>query len=94
MLNEFDDTQIIKIMIAIVFTSVFVSLFLYFALFPIQTNTVSVPEKTVIGIDPIAFEIAKNWNNLNQEQTIIQIDSCNTATRIDETTWQITMKNC
>ncbi len=87
-----DDEEIIKKIVVIGFITSFLALFIYFAIFPIKV--VPQTEKTVIGIDPIAFEIAKNWNNLNQGQTSIQIDSCNTATRIDESTWQITMKNC
>lgn len=94
MFDEFDDKQMIKILGVITFLSVFVALFVYFFLFPIKVNETVAPEKTVIGIDPIAFEIAKNWNNLNPNQTVIEIDSCNTATRINETTWQITMRNC
>lgn len=92
-MSEFDDGQRIKIMGLVTFLSVFIALFIYFAVFPIQSNTVE-SEKTVLGVDPIAFEIAKNWNNLNQNQVEIQIDSCNTAKRIDEFTWQVTMKNC
>lgn len=85
-----DDT--IKQLAAIGFITSFLALFVYFAIFPVKVTPQI--ERTVIGVDPIAFEIAKGWNNLNQGQTTIQIDSCNTATRIDESTWQITMKNC
>ena len=95
MLDEFDDQQMIKIFAAVTLISVFIALFVYFAIFPVKVSaSVQSVEKTVIGVDPIAFEIAKTWNNLNQGQSVIEIDSCNTAIRIDESTWQITMKNC
>ncbi len=95
MLNEFDDMQMIQIFAVVTFISMFLALFIYFAVFPVKASgSIEFVEKTIIGVDPIAFEIAKTWNNLNQHQTVIGIDSCNTATRIDESTWQITMKNC
>lgn len=94
-MTEFDQERSLKFFALVTIVSVFVSLFVYFAIFPIQvevpTETV---QKTMIGIEPLSFEIAKTWNNLNPNETVIQIDSCNTATRIDGSTWQVTMKNC
>ncbi|KKK73964.1 hypothetical protein LCGC14_2888530 [marine sediment metagenome] len=90
-----DVEEIIKKIVVITFITSFLALFIYFAIFPIKiSSSIDSTEKTVIGIDPIAFEIAKNWNNLNLGQTVIEIDSCNVATRIDDFTWQVTMKNC
>lgn len=92
MFDSFSDKQMIQIFGLIAFLSVFLALFVYFAVFPVNTKVVE--SKTTLGVDPIAFESAKIWNNLNQNTNSIGIDSCNKATRVSEFVWQVELKGC
>lgn len=94
MFDSFSEKQLFQIFGLISFVSVFAALFIYFALFPVNHSDTQVVEKQVLGVDPIAFEIAKVWNGANQGVKAIDIDSCNRATRIDATTWRVEMKAC
>lgn len=96
MFDQFSGKQLVKIFALTAFGSVFVALFIYFALFPVNHNDLSkvVESKTVIGVDPIAFEIAKTWNNINPGIDVIDIDSCNKATRLEDYAWRVELKAC
>jgi len=91
MFEELSSGQLVKIFALISFFSVVFGLFVYFLLFPVNCGK---KDSSVIGVDPIAFEIAKAWNNNNLSVKTIDIDSCNKATRIDNTTWQVELKPC
>ena len=94
MFDEFSEKQIFQFFALTAFISVFVALFIYFAIFPVNHNDSGVVEKQVLGVDPIAFEIAKVWNGANQEVKAFDIDSCNRATRISKAVWQVELKAC
>lgn len=94
MFDQFSEKQLVQVFALTAFLSVFVALFIYFALFPVNHSNSQVVEKQVLGVDPIAFEIAKVWNGANQGVKAIDIDSCNRATRIDQTTWKVELKAC
>lgn len=94
MFDQFSEKQLLQIFALTAFCSVFIALFIYFAIWPVNHSDTKVVEKQVLGVDPIAFEIAKVWNNVNQNTNEINIDSCNKATRISKFVWQVEMKTC
>jgi len=93
MFESFDDNQLIKIFALISFISVIMGLFVYFLLFPVNCSK-TCEGKQSIGVDPIALEVGKTWNNLNSGVNELQIDSCNKAIRISEFVWQVELKPC
>jgi len=92
MFEDFDEKQLVKIFGLISFLSVVLGLFVYFLLFPV--NCGSKGSTAVIGVDPIAFKIAQEWNKANLGVTEFPIDSCNKAVRVSEFVWQVEMKEC
>lgn len=93
MFDQFSEKQLAQIFGLISFVSVFAALFIYFAVFTPECKG-GYEQKQVLGVDPIAFEIAKVWNGANLGVKAIDLDSCNRATRIDATTWRVEMKAC
>lgn len=50
-----------------------------------------------LDFNPLSFQVLKLWNENNLTTQSIQLDSCNTATRmLDQgmTTWRITLDRC
>jgi len=47
-----------------------------------------------LDFNPLSFEVLKIWNRNNFTVQSVPLDACNTATRIDSYTWQVTLKNC
>lgn len=78
----------------------FLALLIFGYFFPVQVSienyvtNVEQENKTTIGFDPLAITALKIWNNTNQGIQTIEIDGCNTGTRLDTITWQITLKDC
>ena len=99
---ELDKKKLKQTIRIIVLTTIgtFIALLIFGYFFPVQVSienyvtNIEQENKTNIGFDPIALIALKIWNNTNLETQSIQIDGCNTGTRIDSTTWQITLKDC
>lgn len=91
MFEELSEGQLVKIFALVSFGSVVFGLFVYFLLFPVNCGSSS---KQIIGVDPLAFEIAKGWNGANPSVMEIPIDACNKATRVEEFVWQVELKPC
>ncbi len=97
MINKFkEDPQFFMAFAAMFFVSMFTALFIYFFIFPVNTQIVGqeTQPKTILGIDPLALETAKTWNQFNFDTKEIPVDSCNKITRIDNVTLQITLRRC
>ena len=73
-----------------------IGLFIYFLVFPIniQVQPSTQETQTTLTIDPFSLTLFKEWNITNQGVTSFAIDECNTAERIDNLAWQITLGKC
>jgi len=98
MINKFkEDPEFFQAFVMIIFFSTFMALFVYFFIFPVKAEVVgqgTQQVETIIGIDPIALEVVKIWNEGNPGVQEFDIDGCNKATRIDSHTLQVTLRRC
>lgn len=92
MFDSMSGGQVVKIFAAISFFSVFLAMFLYFAIFPVTVSEKC--DSVDISVAPWALDAVKNWNIENQGQTVIDLDECNQATRVDAETWEVGLKKC
>ncbi len=73
-----------------------IGLFIYFLVFPITIQTQSIPgeSETRLTIDPFSLTLFKEWNIANQGVESFAIDECNTAERLGNLAWKITLGKC
>ena len=74
----------------------FIALLIFFYFFPIQVSveTIEQESRSTIGFDPLALTALKIWNGANLETQTFEIDQCNTAIRLTDFRWEITLNNC